>query len=223
MITDPKTADYLDLLDPGNSAFAEELRAEAVRDGVPVIRRNTEGLLKAVIAMTRPEEILEVGTGAGYSAVVMAENMPPGCRLTTIENYAPRIATARENFERAAVGGSISFLTGDAGGYLASFEAERFGLIFLDAAKGQYLNWLPDLLRILKPGGVLFSDNVLQEGSVAESRFAVDRRDRTIHARMREYLYRLTHTEGLTTSVVPSGDGAALTVKGSFYHEKQEA
>ena len=80
-------------------------------------------------------------------------------------------------------------------------------LSFMDAAKGQYLRFLPDVLRLLNSGGILVSDNVLQEGEVIESRFAVTRRNRTIHSRMREYLYELKHHEQLQTSILPLGDG----------------
>lgn len=83
----------------------------------------------------------------------------------------------------------------------------------MDAAKGQYIHFLPDVLRLLAPDGFLFSDNVLQDGDVLESRFAVTRRNRTIHSRMREYLTMLTHTPELTTSVIPIGDGVSLTMK----------
>ena len=212
MTRDVRIRDYLDSLDPGNGEMTEEIRREAVRGGVPVMRRDTEALLKTVIAMIRPRRILEVGAGAGYSAIVMAEAAPEA-EITTIENWPPRITAAEKNIDRAGLTGRIVLLEGDAGVILPGLPQEQYDLVFLDAAKGQYLNWLPHLLKCLKTGGVLVSDNVLQEGTAAESRYALDRRDRTIHARMREYLYVLTHTEGLTTSVTPCGDGTALTVK----------
>ena len=88
-----------------------------------------------------------------------------------------------------------------------------YDLIFMDAAKGQYIHFLPDVMRLTAKGGMVFSDNILQDGDVLESRFAVARRNRTIHSRMREYLYELKHTPGLTTSLIPIGDGVAVTVK----------
>ena len=136
----------------------------------------------------------------------------------TIENWPPRIMAAAKNIDRAELSGRISLLEGDAGILLPGLPPEQYDLIFLDAAKGQYLIWLPHLLKCLKTGGVLVSDNVLQEGNAAESRYALDRRERTIHSRMREYLYVLTHTEGLATSVTPCGDGTALTVKTEEKH-----
>ena len=106
----------------------------------------------------------------------------------------------------------IKILEGDAADILPTLEGP-YDVIFMDAAKGQYIHWLPDILRLLSANGVLFSDNVLQDGDIIESRYAVERRNRTIHARMREYLYTLTHMPELQTSVVPIGDGVALSVK----------
>ncbi len=213
MITDPKIAAWLDLLDPGDSEALESLRAAASAADVPVITRSAEALLKTVIAMTRPQRVLEVGTAVGFSALAMCSVLPETAEIDTIEHWEPRIAEAARNIGESPYRERICLMTGDAGGILPSLPAEHYDLIFMDAAKGQYGVWLPHLLKCLKTGGVLFSDNVLQGGTIAESRFAVDRRERTIHARMREYLWTLTHTEGLVTSVVPCGDGAAVTVK----------
>ncbi len=216
MITDPGVRDYLDSLDPGNGALLEEIRGEAAAQEVPVIRRDTEALLKTVIALKQPEEILEVGTAVAYSALVMAESAE-AAHITTIENWPPRIEGAKRNLGRAGMEERITLLEGDAGQILPGLPPERFDLIFMDAAKGQYLNWLPHLLKCLKTGGVLITDNVLQDGTVAASRFAIDRRERTIHARMRSYLRALTRTEGLVTSVTPCGDGTAVTVMTAGY------
>ena len=133
-------------------------------------------------------------------------------RITTIEKYEKRIPIARENFSRAAVADRITLLEGDALEIMKSLE-EPFDFIFMDAAKGQYIHYLPEAIRLLAPEGVLMSDNVLQDGDVIESRFAVERRNRTIHSRMREYLYELKHNEQLQTSILPLGDGVALSVR----------
>ena len=138
--------------------------------------------------------------------------LPEGTDIITIEKYEPRIPVARRHFEEAGLSDCITLLEGDAGEILKKLEGP-FDFIFMDAAKGQYIHWLPDILRLLSANGVLFSDNVLQDGDIIESRFAVERRNRTIHARMREYLYTLTHMPELQTSVVPIGDGVALSVK----------
>ena len=142
----------------------------------------------------------------------MSDYLPEGGHITTIENYEKRIPIARENFRRAGKEDKITLIEGDATEVLAEMEG-TFDFIFMDAAKGQYIHWLPMILRLLSDGGILFSDNVLQDGDVVQSRYAVERRDRTIHARMREYLYTLKHMEELETSIIPIGDGAAISVK----------
>ena len=179
---------------------------------MPIIRKETAAFLKTMVASARPMRILEVGTAVGYSALLMAQVMPDGAHITTIEKYEPRIPLARAHFREAGMEGRITLIEGDAGKVLDGL-ADPFDFIFMDAAKGQYIHWLPRILELLEPGGVLFSDNVLQDGNIVESRFAVERRDRTIHSRMREYLYTLKHMEELETSIIPIGDGVALSVR----------
>ena len=142
----------------------------------------------------------------------MAEYSGPDTRITTIEKYAKRIPIAKENFRLAGREKQITLLEGDAAEILKKLNG-TYDFIFMDAAKGQYIHFLPDIMRLLAPGGLLLSDNVLQDGDIIESRFAVERRDRTIHSRMREYLYVLTHHPELQTSVLPLGDGVTLSVR----------
>ncbi|MCI9059764.1 MAG: O-methyltransferase [Lachnospiraceae bacterium] len=203
---------YINSLDAGNSPLLEEIEAEAQRTFVPVIRKETQQLLKVLLAMNCPGRILEVGTAIGFSALLMADCNPVPCRITTIENYEKRIPLAKANFLRAGKENVIELLEGDASLILKDLT-ESYDFIFMDAAKGQYIHFLPDVMRLLVPGGILVSDNVLQDGDIIESRFAVTRRNRTIHKRMREYLYQLTHSEALTTSVLPVGDGVTVSVK----------
>lgn len=203
---------YINSLDASNSPLLEEIEAEAQRTSVPVIRKETQQLLKVLLAMNCPGRILEVGTAIGFSALLMADCNPVPCRITTIENYEKRIPLAKANFLRAGKENVIELLEGDASLILKDLT-ESYDFIFMDAAKGQYIHFLPDVMRLLAPGGILVSDNVLQDGDIIESRFAVTRRNRTIHKRMREYLYQLTHSEALTTSVLPVGDGVTVSVK----------
>lgn len=166
--------------------------------------------LKLLLAMKRPMRILEVGTAVGFSSILMAEYDPVPCEITTIENYEKRIPIAKENFIRAGKEKQIMLLEGDAAQILPTLT-ETYDFIFMDAAKGQYIHFMPDILRLLGPEGTLVSDNVLQDGDIIESRFAVTRRNRTIHKRMREYLYELTHDEHLVTAVLPIGDGVTVS------------
>ena len=168
--------------------------------------------LKLLLAMKRPMRILEVGTAVGFSAILMAEYDPVPCEITTIENYEKRIPIAKENFIRAGKEKQIMLLEGDAAQILPTLT-ETYDFIFMDAAKGQYIHFMPDILRLLGPEGTLVSDNVLQDGDIIQSRYAVARRNRTIHTRMREYLYELKNNEALVTSIIPLGDGIALSVK----------
>lgn len=182
------------------------------RRWVPIIRQETAAFLKSMVACVRPMRILEVGTAVGYSALLMAQVMPEDAHITTIEKFKPRIPKALAHFEEAGMAERITLLEGDAQEILEKLEG-TYDFIFMDAAKGQYIHWLPRILELMHPGSVLFSDNVLQDGDIIESRFAVERRNRTIHARMREYLYTLKHTDCLETSILPVGDGVALSVK----------
>lgn len=212
MISGERMETFLASLDAGNTPFLDQIEREALETNVPVIRTQTQGLLRFLLAMRRPMSILEVGCAIGFSALLMSEYAPEGCRITTIEKYEKRIPVAKENFARAGKTEEITLLEGDAADILKELSGP-YDFIFMDAAKGQYIHFLPDTLRLLAPGGLLVSDNVLQDGDILESRFAVERRNRTIHSRMREYLYELTHHEALRTVVLPIGDGVTVSVK----------
>lgn len=212
MIVDERLVTYINSLDTGNTSILDEIEREALDTYVPIIRKEMQTFLKWILAVKRPVRILEVGTAVGFSAILMAEYDPVQCEITTIENYEKRIPIAKENFIRAGKEKQITLLEGDATEILKELK-EPYDFIFMDAAKGQYIHFMPDILRLLKPGGILVSDNVLQDGDIIESHFIVTRRNRTIHKRMREYLYELTHSKELVTSVLPIGDGITVSVK----------
>ena len=210
MIVDERMRTYINSLDMGNTPFLEELEQYAIRERVPIIRREMQSFIKMFLAVNRPKRILEVGTAIGFSTLLMCEYSQPEMHITTIENYEKRIPIAKENFIRAGKEKQIMLLEGDAAQILPTLT-ETYDFIFMDAAKGQYIHFMPDILRLLGPEGTLVSDNVLQDGDIIESRFAVTRRNRTIHKRMREYLYELTHDEHLVTAVLPIGDGVTVS------------
>ena len=212
MIVDERIVTFINSLDTKNSEILETIEKEALAASVPIIRREMQSFLKTLLLIKKPMRILEIGTAVGFSALLMSEYAPQGCRITTIENYEKRIPIARANFRRAGKEKQITLMEGDAAEVLKTL-AGPFDLIFMDAAKGQYIHYLPEALRLLPQDGVLVSDNVMQDGDVIESRFAVERRNRTIHARMRDYLYELKHNDALVTSIIPLGDGVAVSVK----------
>jgi len=212
---------FIETLQQDRGAILETIRARALEDGVPIIRSETENLLRFLVMTRKPKRILEVGCAVGYSALMMrqASLVYGGCHITTMESYEPRIAKARANFTAAGAEADIELLTGDATGHLVAMQPDgQFDLIFLDAAKAQYVVWLPDLLRLLAPDGLLVTDNILTGGDILESRYAVTRRNRTIHARMREFLEKVTQDPKLTSAVLAVGDGVCLTAKNSGSH-----
>lgn len=212
MIVEERLVDYLHSLETENSEILEQIEQEALNDGVPIIRKEMQSFLKVLLQIKKPLRILEVGAAVGFSAILMSEYAPESCKITTIENYDKRIPIAQNNFKRAGKEAQITLIEGDAMDILQRLEGP-YDFVFMDAAKGQYIAYLPEVLRILSPEGILVSDNVLQNGEIIESRFVVERRDRTIHSRMREYLYTLKHHELLETSIIPLGDGVALSIK----------
>ena len=224
MIVDERIITFINSMDTENSEILETIEQEALAADVPIIRREMQSFLEVLLLMKKPMRVLEVGTAVGFSALLMSDYLPEGGHITTIENgpedleivtienYEKRIPIARENFRRAGKEDKITLIEGDATEVLAEMEG-TFDFIFMDAAKGQYIHYLPNVLRLLSDGGCLVSDNVMQDGDIIESRFAVERRNRTIHARMREYLYELKHREDLVTSIIPLGDGVAVSIK----------
>ena len=212
MIVDERLVTYINSLDQGNTKQLDEIEQKAKETYVPIIRKEMQSFLKLLLAMQKPMRILEVGPAVGFSAILMAEYGPKDCSIVTIENYDKRIPIARANFEFAQKSNQITLLEGDAAEILPTLT-EQFDLIFMDAAKGQYINFMDDVLRLLAVDGVLVSDNVLQDGDIIESHYIVERRNRTIYKRMREYLYELTHRDDLVTAVLPIGDGITVSTK----------
>ena len=206
MIVDERLVTYINSLDTGNTEILDEIEREALETYVPIVRKEMQSFLKLILSIKRPARILEVGTAVGFSAILMAEYNPIPCEITTIENYEKRIPIAKENFVRAGKEKQITLLEGDAADILKELR-EPFDFIFMDAAKGQYIHFMPEILRLLKPEGILVSDNVLQDGDIIESHFIVTRRNRTIYKRMREYLYELT--------VIPSPIGSTEVTSSS--------
>ncbi len=214
MITDERTAAYIESLSSGNTPFLDKIEKEALSDGVPVIRKSAQSLLRVILAEKRPKTILELGAAVGFSAIFFATYGPSDVHIDTIENYPKRIEAARINIKESGMQDKIELTEGDASEVIERFSEKRqYDMIFIDAAKAQYPSYLAPCKKMLRSGGILISDNVLFDGDIVQSRFAVRRRDRTIHARMREYLRMLTEDKDLVTTILPIGDGMTVSVR----------
>ena len=212
MIVNERIVSYIHSLERSNGEVCDEIEEFAHQTNVPIIRKEMESFLRVLIEIKKPKRILELGTAIGYSAILMANTMSEDCRITTIENYDKRIPIARDNFKRAGVEEKVELLEGDALEILQKIN-EPYDFVFMDAAKAQYLVYLIEIMRLLPVGGILIADNVLQDGELVESRYAVERRNRTIHSRMREYLYEVKNMKELETTIIPIGDGITLSVR----------
>lgn len=212
VITDPNITAYIHSLDKEGSGPLEDLRAFAEKKNVPIIRREMESFLKILLTLKQPGSILEIGAGIGFSSVFFALNTAQSCTVTTIENSEERIRLCRKNIESFGMNGRITLLEGDAAEIIRNLTGP-FDFIFLDGPKAQYIRMLSGLLSLLESGGILLADNVFQEGHLIESRYITPRRQRTIHERMREYVWEVKHTDELETAVITIGDGVALSIK----------
>ena len=206
-----RLSSFIESLEQPKDPVLENIRKEALQKDVPVIRPETEALLVFFLKAFKPERILEIGCAVGYSACVMAYTCPEA-GIDTMENYAPRIPEARANFEKAGLSSRVTLYEGDASEILSDLTGP-YDFIFMDAAKGQYIHWLQDCERLLRPGGLLFADNVLSGGDILEARTTVDRRNRTIHKRMRDFLYEIKHSSHWESAVIPVGDGVSVSLK----------
>lgn len=215
MIVSERLSEYIKALECDLPAYLDELEQRALADEVPIIRKEAQSLLRFLLCLLKPDKILEVGCAVGFSSAFMSEYMPENCTITTIEKVEMRIKEAKKNLAAIPKADKVTLLCGDANEVLKELadQGESYPFIFMDAAKGQYMNFLPHLMRLLPEGGILITDNVLQEGTIVESKYTIPRRERTIHMRMREYVYTLKHMEELETVVLPVGDGVTLSVK----------
>ena len=213
MIVNDRIVSYIHSLESQNSEVLEKIEQCAIKDNVPIIRKEMESFLRVMLSISKPLNILELGCAIGYSAILMSEYLPEGGHITTIENYDKRIVEAKANIQMAGLQDKITLLEGDAMEVMKDLESEKYDFVFMDAAKAQYINFLPEVMRLMKTGAILIADNVLQDGDIIESRYGVIRRNRTIHSRMREYMYQVKHMEELETTIVPIGDGITMSVK----------
>lgn len=212
MNVDERMIAYIRSLDRGENEEIRAIEQEAKQENIPIIRKETAALLKVLLRMKKPQRLLEVGAAVGFSSILMSEYTGEECQITTIEKFEPRIIKARENIKKMGKEKKVTLLEGDALEILKGLSPS-YDFIFMDAAKAQYIHFFPEVMRLLEVGGVLVSDNVLQDGDIVQSRYAVTRRNRTIHSRMRAYLWELTHSDCLETVVLPVGDGVTISTR----------
>ena len=214
MIIDERMAVFIDSLSWNIPQYLKEVEKAAIADEVPIIRRSMQSLLSFLLKMKKPEAVLEIGAAVGFSSMLISEYVSKDTVIDTIEKVPVRIRDARKNYENCGKTDRINLIEGDAAEVLKELveKENKYDFIFMDAAKGQYMNFLEYIEKLITDDGMLVTDNVLQEGEIIESRYAVTRRDRTIHGRMREYLFYLTHSEKFDTVILPVGDGAAVSM-----------
>lgn len=212
MITDERVSSFIRSFSQEDEGLITRIEEEAIAEGVPIIGQETRELLKMLVLLKKPERILEIGSAIGFSSLYMSRYIEKDARITTVEKWKPRVKQARENFSKAGKADVITLIEGDAAQVLKELEGS-FDMVFMDAAKGQYIHFLPDIMRLLEKEGIIVSDNVFQNGEVLNSRFVVEKRNRTIHSRMREYLYTITHHASLETAIIPVGDGVTVSIR----------
>lgn len=211
MLCDNRGNEYIRKTSGQNSGILKELEDHAAQNGIPIIKPETARLLLVFGRILKPVRILEIGTAIGYSAIFLSSVLEPDGKIDTIEKNDQMVDQAKANIKKAGCENKVNVIAGDALEVLKYLKGP-YDMVFLDAAKGQYVEFLPDCLRLLRIGGILASDNVLFRGLVAGG-CEPPRRDRTIVARLREYLDMICGSEMLDTSIIPIGDGVAVTYK----------
>jgi predicted O-methyltransferase YrrM len=194
-----------------NKGLLEELENYASENNVPIVHKEVAELLKVMLKIQRPKRILEVGCAIGYSSILFAKALEGNCEIITVERNEDMIKAAKENIKKAGFENVITILEGDAVEKLKEVEGP-FDMIFLDAAKGQYKLFYDMVIDKLKIDGVLISDNILYKGMVASDEYVI-RRKKTIVKRMRNYLDYICNCNYLDTSLLPMGDGVAISYK----------
>ncbi len=211
-VTDEYLHGYLRLIQPKYDGVLGEIQEEANEANVPIIPHEVARFLSTILSIKKPKEVLEIGTAVAFSAGLISRHLQKGGHVTTIDRYEIMLKSARENIKRMGLEDTIKIIEDDAANVLPKLSGP-YDVVFLDAAKGQYAQFLPEILRLLPVGGILIADDVLQNGDIAKSRFSIPRRQRTIHKRMRNFLWDISHLDCLESTIIPIGDGVVLCHK----------
>ena len=206
---------FLESIPDGLPEYLTDFEIENIKENIPIIRKGSQRLIRFMLEMKKPLNILEVGTATGFSSVFMLEFLNKKAKITTIEKMEDRVVKAEKNFNKFDKNKQITLIKGDATDILSELVSKdkTYDFIFMDAAKGQYINFFENIKKLLVSGGILITDNMLQEGRLLDSRYTVVRRDRTIHRRMREYVNALLTDKEFETMLLESGDGMAVSIK----------
>ncbi|SES71788.1 Predicted O-methyltransferase YrrM [Natronincola peptidivorans] len=210
-IIEESVEEYIRKLLPQQQELLNEIESYATQNHVPIIQKEVAALLKILTKASKSKKILEIGTAIGYSSIILCQSAGEGGFVTTIERDEERVQRARLNIEKANLSHHIRIIEGEAQDVLNFLDA-KYDLIFLDGAKGHYKEMLQDCINLLEVGGLLVSDNILFKGMVVNDNLVIKRK-RTIVNRMREYLQYICNHPQLDTSIIPIGDGLAISYK----------
>ncbi len=209
--------EYLRELVPKSEGIFLEMEEYARINHIPIVQPEVAQLMRVLVKASRPKNILEIGTAIGYSALIMCDSLDGDCNITTIERRDDMIPLAEKYISRSPYKDNIRIIHGEANDILDNL-LERYDLIFMDAAKGQYMEFFNKSMDLLNPGGMIIADNVLFRGMVASDELVI-RRKITIVKRLREFLKYINEIEGYSSSIIPIGDGLALIYREDWHEE----
>ncbi|MFW5981309.1 MAG: O-methyltransferase [bacterium] len=201
----------LNSLIPEQDNYLKKMEEVAAREEIPIIQTEVAQFLKVLIKIKKPKRILEIGTAIGYSTSWLARAAGKDVEIVTIEIDEAMAERAASNFKKLGIAEQVNLKIGDALEIIPYLRRE-FDFVFIDAAKGQYLNYLEMSLELLAKGGLIVADNVLYKGYVNRST-DIKRKRRTMVRRLEKYLDLVTNHPLLDSSVIELGDGLAISVK----------
>lgn len=212
VISDEKLLSYINSVLPMRDGKLGELQKYGYDNNYPIIPKDSVALMAVILSLLKPSEILELGTAIGFSACFMTDFLKDGGKVTTVDRYPLMIEEAKENIKNLGKTESIRIIEGDINEVVSKLNGE-YDLIFMDGGKGQYVNILPDCLRLLRTGGILIADDILLDGEIGKDRLDVKRRNRTTWSRLRDFIDALVNDSRLETSILTIGGGMALCRK----------
>ncbi len=186
----------------------EKIKQKALEEHIPIIMDDTLAVMEKYLKESKPEKILEIGTAVGYSAICFTKFLAENGRIDTIERELERVKEAEENIKKVGVEDKIHIYEGDAVEILPTLK-ENYDTVFIDAAKGKYPFFLKEALRMIKPNGIIFADNILYKGYVMSD--YNKHKQRTAVRNLREYIKEVSKNPNLETQILEVGDGLAVS------------